>query len=133
MKTETWSNLLNNPKNPLTNKAIAGQYSPGSTFKMVTAMAGLNAGVINPSTSVHCSGSYTVGDSTFHCWNRKGHGWVGLERALKESCDVYFYETAKRTGIDALAEMGRRFGLGEPLGVDLVNEKPGLMPDKAWN
>ena len=132
MRSNTWNELLANPRNPLTNKAIAGQYSPGSTFKMVTAMAGLDAGAISATTMVNCTGTYEFGDTIFHCWNRRGHGLVGLDRAIKESCDVYFYETSKRTGIDALAAMARRFGIGEPLGIDLMNEKGGLMPDKAW-
>ncbi|MCX8500704.1 MAG: penicillin-binding protein 2, partial [Alphaproteobacteria bacterium] len=132
MRSETWNELLTNPRNPLTNKAIAGQYSPGSTFKIVTAMAGLESGAISANTVVHCNGTYEYGDTVFHCWNRRGHGQVGLERAIKESCDVFFYETAKRTGIDALAAMGRKFGIGQPLGIDLNNEKGGLMPDKAW-
>ena len=129
---QEWNDLITNPKHPLTNKAIAGQYAPGSTFKIVTAMAGLEAGVITENTEIACPGHYDLGDSRFHCWRRGGHGIVSLTRALKESCDVYFYETARRAGIEKLGETARRFGFGKQQGIDLPSEKNGLFPTRAW-
>ncbi len=127
-----WRELLTNPYAPLTNKAIAGQYAPGSTFKMVVALAALEAGVVDPKEKVFCPGYYVLGDGRFHCWKRGGHGWVNLRRAIPESCDVYFYEIARRTGIDRISAMARRFGLGARLGIDLPGERPGLVPGRDW-
>ncbi len=133
LSARDWEDLLSNPKTPLTNKALAGQYSPGSTFKMVTALAALEAGAITPATVVSCPGHMEFGGRLFHCWKYKGgHGGVSLTDALALSCDVYFYEVARRTGIDRIADMSRRLGLGEVLGVDLPGEKPGLIPTRAW-
>lgn len=127
-----WDALAHSEKAPLTNKSIAGQYAPGSTFKMAVALAALEKGVMTPETQVHCSGSTKLGDAEFHCWKRGGHGTMDMESALEQSCDVYFYEAAKRTGIDRIAAMGRRLGLGETLGIDLPGEKRGLMPSRKW-
>ncbi|MGD9639450.1 MAG: penicillin-binding protein 2 [Alphaproteobacteria bacterium] len=127
-----WNALLRDPKNPLVNKAIAGQYSPGSTFKMIVALAGLEAGVINPEFAVFCKGYMELGNHRFHCWKKEGHGLVTLREALKQSCDIYFYEVAKRTGIDRIAEMSKKFGLGQVSGIDLTGEVAGLIPDRAW-
>ena len=126
-----WRRLTTHPHAPLTNKAIAGHYAPGSTFKMVTAMAAMEAG-IKPHTTVSCSGSISLGDSRFHCWRRGGHGTLNMTDALVQSCDVYFYEMAGRIGIDKLAVMGRRLGVGVRLGIDLPSERDGLMPTQAW-
>jgi penicillin-binding protein 2 len=127
-----WEELLANPKTPLTNKAIAGQYSPGSTFKMTTALAALEAGAITPQTEINCPGHYDFGNVQFHCWKKTGHGMTDLQKAIKVSCDVFFYETARRVGIDRLAQMARRLGYGSPLGIDVPGERPGLIPDRAW-
>jgi penicillin-binding protein 2 len=116
----------------LSNKAIAGLYAPGSTFKMVVALAGLEKGVINPATPVFCGGSVRLGDSRFHCWKRGGHGRMTLREGIVQSCDVYFYEVARRVGVDAIAEMAGRLGLGGTLGLDLPNEQAGLIPTRAW-
>ncbi len=132
LSAASWEELNSNPKTPLTNKAIAGQYSPGSTFKMTTALAALEAGVITPETEISCPGFYNFGDVQFHCWRKTGHGSVDLHRALTASCDVFFYETARRVGIDRLAEMARRLGFGAELGIDIPGERPGLIPDRAW-
>ncbi|MCX8505904.1 MAG: penicillin-binding protein 2 [Alphaproteobacteria bacterium] len=129
---QDWNELVTNPKHPLTNKAIAGQYAPGSTFKIVTAMAGLESGVVTESTEIACPGHYDLGDTRFHCWRRGGHGIVNLHRALKESCDVYFYETARRMGIDKLAETSRKFGFGKQVGIDMPSERGGLIPSRNW-
>lgn len=127
---EQWDALVHNEKAPLTNKSIAGQYAPGSTFKMAVALAALEKGAMTPETKVHCSGSTKLGDAEFHCWKRGGHGSMDMHSALEQSCDVYFYEAAKRTGIDRIAAMGRKLGLGETLGIDLPGEKHGLMPSQ---
>ncbi len=129
---EKWQELIDNPGHPQTNKAIAGQYPPGSTFKMVTALAGLKAGVINRNTKVFCPGHYEYGKDKFHCWKKWGHGNVDLRSALAESCDVYFYKMATEVGIDAIAEMANSLGLGEYLDLGLGQEKSGLIPNIAW-
>ncbi|MCE9507332.1 MAG: penicillin-binding protein 2 [Alphaproteobacteria bacterium] len=129
---DMWEELLANPTNPLTNKVISGQYPPGSTFKMVTAMAGLESGAINASTHVFCPGYYMLGNTKFHCWNKQGHGSVDVVAALRESCDSFFYEVGKRTGIDKIAAMARRMGLGSKLDFDVPGEVGGLVPDQEW-
>lgn len=128
-----WEELLSNPKTPLINKSIAGQYPPGSTYKMVTALAALDAGVVNANTVVHCPGSMEFGDQLFHCWKKEGHGGVNLHEGMKVSCDVYFYELARRTGVDRMTAMARRLGFGQRLGVDLPGEKAGLTPTREWH
>jgi len=127
-----WESLISNPKAPLTNKAIAGQYAPGSTFKPTVALAGLEKGAITADTKIHCSGSVKLGNAEFHCWKRGGHGVLDLQGAIEHSCDVYFYEVARRTGIDRISAMARRLGLGSRLGLDLPGEKPGLVPSNKW-
>lgn len=129
---ERWEELLADPAFPLTNKAIAGQYPPGSTFKMITALAALEAGVVTEHTTAFCPGHFDLGRDKFHCWKKGGHGTVGLLEALAQSCDTYFYKLAIDLGIDRLAEMARRFGLGEKFGFELSEERPGLVPDRAW-
>lgn len=127
-----WKELISNPAAPLTNKVIAGQYAPGSTFKMVVALAALEAGIINARTPMYCPGHMDLGGHRFHCWKRGGHGSVDVLSALRHSCDVYFYEVARRLGIDRIAETARRFGMGARLDLELPGERPGLMPDRAW-
>jgi len=127
-----WREYLRNPKAPMTNKAIAGQYAPGSTFKMVVALAALEAGVITPYTGFNCPGFKAIGNARFHCWRRNGHGAVNLYRGIKESCDVYFYNVALKVGIDKIAAMAAKLGLGEMTGLDLPGERKGSMPTTAW-
>ena len=129
---ENWKELLDNPLHPLENRAVSGQYPPGSTFKIISAAAALEEGVVTPETRIMCPGSFTLGNQVYNCWKRSGHGKVNLHRALKESCDVYFYEVSLKLGVDKLAEYARAFGLGRPTGVGLANEKSGLVPTKAW-
>ncbi|QYK42762.1 MAG: penicillin-binding protein 2 [Paracoccaceae bacterium] len=124
--------LMENDHRPLANKTVQGAYPPGSTFKMVTALAALEAGVITTQTSVRCPGHYEVGGRRFHCWRRGGHGAVALERSLAESCDVYYYEVALKVGIDRIAEMGRRLGLGIRHDLPMSAITEGIMPDRAW-
>ena len=129
---EQWKALTSNPRAPLVNKAIAGQYAPGSTFKMVVALAALEKGVITPDSRVFCPGSLKLGKAEFHCWKRGGHGLVDLNKGITQSCDVYFYEIARRTGINRIAAMARRLGLGQVLGVDVPGEVAGLIPTREW-
>lgn len=130
--TDIWQGYLKDKRHPLQNKALSGQYPPGSTFKMITALAGLEAGLVNESSSVYCDGTYKLGSGKFRCWSRNGHGSVNLRRSLKESCDVYYYQLGERLGIDRLAEMCRRFKLGDVLGIGLSGEKKGLIPTTEW-
>lgn len=127
-----FSYLMEHDHRPLANKAVQGAYPPGSTFKMVTALAALEAGAITPETTFHCPGYYDAGGRKFHCWKRGGHGKVNLERSLMESCDVFYYETALKVGIDKIAEMGRRLGLGVRHDLPMSAITEGNMPDKAW-
>jgi penicillin-binding protein 2 len=127
-----WRDLLGNPKGPLTNKSVSGQYAPGSTFKPMVALAALESGLITPEFRVGCPGHYEMGSAKFHCWKKGGHGGVDMVDAIKQSCDVYFYEVARRIGIDRIAEMAKRFGLGHTLAIDLPGERAGLMPTRAW-
>jgi penicillin-binding protein 2 len=127
-----WKSLINNPRGPLTNKAIAGQYAPGSTFKMVVALAALEKGVITPSQKIFCPGHMELGNARFHCWKKGGHGNMNMVEAHMHSCDIYFYEIAKRTGINRIHEMAKRLGIGERSDIDLPGERSGLMPSRDW-
>jgi penicillin-binding protein 2 len=129
---QEWISLLENPRHPLKNKAIQGQYPPGSTYKIVTALAALRAGIANASTTVFCSGKFTLGNRDFRCWKRGGHGRVDLRKALKESCDVWFYQVSLDLGIDRLGQMSFDLGLGRPLGISLDGELGGLVPTRQW-
>lgn len=132
VNNQAWRELVSDEKKPLSNKAISGQYSPGSTFKIITALAALEAGAIKMDTRYFCSGKMFLGSHAFHCWKRQGHGYLDVVQALQHSCDIFFYETAQRAGIEKIADMARRFGLGSRIDVGLENEKAGLIPDKAW-
>lgn len=127
-----YSALMEDDHRPLANKTVQGAYPPGSTFKMVTALAALEAGVITPETTHNCPGYIEFGDRRFHCWKRGGHGRVDLARSLAESCDVYYYEIAQKVGIDKIAEMGRRLGLGIRHDLPMSAISEGIMPNKAW-
>jgi penicillin-binding protein 2 len=127
-----WTELRDSPRHPLVNKCIRGQYPPGSTFKMITALAALEAGIITPNYEVFCPGVTRLGSARFHCWKDHGHGRLNLVQALGQSCDCYFYDVARRVGIDAIAAMANRCGLGDKLGIDLPGEQPGLIPTSAW-
>lgn len=127
-----YSELTENPYRPLFNKAVQGQYPPGSTFKMMTGLAALKHNVIGPRETVWCPGYMSFGGRRFHCWKRGGHGFVDLDKALTESCDVYFYEAANRTGIDNLAELCRHFGLGQRHELPVSAIREGIIPDTKW-
>ena len=128
-----WVEWTSNRRAPLINKAAAGLYPPGSTFKMVVAMAALEAKVMTPASRITCPGFLDVGDTRFHCWSKHGHGSLDMRGGLKNSCDVFFYETARRTGIDRVAAMANRFGIGVDLGIELPGARKGLMPNRAWS
>jgi penicillin-binding protein 2 len=132
LSAEKWEEMLSDPGLPLNNKSVGGQYPPGSTFKMVTALAALEEGKINAYSSAMCPGYYDYGGDRFHCWKRHGHGRVDLVKALAESCDTFFYKIATDIGIDKLYEYARMLGLAERLGIELTEERPGLMPNKNW-
>ena len=132
LSTAEWNALISNDRSPLINKSIGGHYAPGSTFKMVVALAALEKGVISSESEVFCTGETKLGNATFHCWKRGGHGNTKLKKGISQSCDIFFYEIAKRTGIERIAEMARRLGLGSRLGLDLPGEKPGLIPTSEW-
>jgi penicillin-binding protein 2 len=126
-----WNNLITNPDAPLTNKVIAGQYSPGSTYKIAVALAALEAN-IPPSFRASCYGHIQLGNQRFHCWKKGGHGSVDMIDGIKGSCDVYFYELAKRVGIDRVAAMSKRLGMGQSLNLDVPGERNGLIPTREW-
>lgn len=127
-----WRDWTRNRETPLINKTTNGLYAPGSTFKMMVALAALEAGAVTPADRVSCPGHMDLGDTRFHCWKRHGHGSLDMRNGLKLSCDVYFYELARRTGIDRIAAMARRFGLGVELEIELPGTRAGLMPTRAW-
>ena len=127
-----WAQWTRNARTPLINKAVAGLYAPGSTFKMAVALAGLEAGVIGPTQRISCPGHYDLGDTRFHCWRKGGHGGMDMRNAIKQSCDCYFYEVARRCGIDRVAAVATRLGIGVDLGIELHNAKRGLMPTRGW-
>lgn len=129
-----WKSLMEDKKKPMLNRAVQSQYPPGSTFKIITAIAALEEGVIHPDTKVTCTGGINYGRWTFGCWKKGGHGAVDLHRALVESCDVYFYEAGKRLGIDKIYKYATAFGLGRETGIELmpVKERKGLIPNAEW-
>jgi len=132
LSEKQWIEWTSNRKTPLINKATAGVYPPGSTFKMIVGMAGLKAGTITTDTRINCPGYIDLGDTRFHCWRKHGHGSLNLHGGLKNSCDVFFYEVARRTGIDVIAETANAFSFGVDTGVDLPGARKGLMPTQAW-
>ena len=131
LDAKSWKALIENPDAPLNNKAISGQYAPGSTYKLVVMLAALEHG-ISPDHNVFCAGFTELGNQRFHCWHKHGHGLVSMIDAMRESCDVYFYELALKLGVDRIAETARKCGLGKTLELDLPGEKSGLIPTRAW-
>ena len=132
LPADKWKEYLDDQRHPLENKALKGMYPPGSTFKIVTALAGLEEGLVDAHTGAECPGYYKFGNSIFKCWDKKGHGHVELKKALRESCDVYFYKLAERLGVNRIAKYAKLFGLGAPLGIGLDNEKGGVIPTEEW-
>ena len=132
LSEEQWVQWTSDRKTPLINKATAGVYPPGSTFKMAVGLAGLRAGAIIETDRINCPGYLDIGDTRFHCSHKRGHGSLDLRSAIKHSCDVFFYELARRTGIDVVAQTANAFTLGVDPGVDLPGARRGLMPTQAW-
>lgn len=127
-----WAKLVADPRNVLLNRAIQGAYPPGSTFKLVTAMAGLEEGVIKSTDTIGCPGGLKYGSRFFKCWNKGGHGAISVERAISESCDTFFYQVGLKLGVDRIAKYANMFGLGLKTGVDVEGEKSGLIPTSDW-
>ncbi len=127
-----WNGLLRDGKHPLQNRAIDGQYPPGSTYKLVTAYAALAENLIDPESTIFCPGHFRLGRGRYRCWKKRGHGAVNLHDALVQSCDVYFYTLGYRLGVDNLAKYAKKLGLGARTGVRLNGEKPGLVPSIQW-
>ena len=127
-----WQDLINNDKKPLMNKSVAGLYPPGSTIKPIVALSALENDVVSPNTTTECKGEIELYGHKYHCWKEKGHGFLRLREAIKQSCDIYFYEVARRLGVDRLAETATKFGLGNKVFDILEEEQSGLVPTTQW-
>ncbi len=132
IKSDYYKALNENKKAPLMNKAIAGQYPPGSTFKMITGLAGLKSGKFNANSHVYCNGTFYLGNHPFRCWKPEGHGSVNMAQAIEQSCDTYFYTVARDIGIDAVADMAKQFGMSQKSGLGMRGEQPGIVPSPEW-
>ena len=130
---DDWQLIRNDPMKPLVNKTLQGNYSPGSTIKPIVALSALENGIVNTNFTVQCTGKTEMYGQTYHCWKKKGHGYMNLRNAMKQSCDTYFYEVARKLGVDKLSETAKKFGLGEKVFGDLFDiEKKGLIPNTQW-
>jgi len=132
MAPEAWKQIIEDPLHPLENRAIRGQYPPGSVFKVGMVYAGLVSKTISPKETVFCPGEYTLGTSTYKCWKPTGHGEVDIMRAISESCDVYFYSLGEKLGIDQISQYASELGFGRPTGIEIRDELGGLVPTKEW-
>ncbi|MBM4288323.1 MAG: penicillin-binding protein 2 [Deltaproteobacteria bacterium] len=132
ISADYWKQLIQDKDHPLENRVLKGQYPPGSVFKIIMAVAGLEEGVITPSTTFHCSGGMPFGNRIFNCHARRGHGGVNLHRSLVVSCDVYYYNVGLRLGVDRIAKWSKKFGLGATTGITLDSEKAGIVPSSDW-
>jgi penicillin-binding protein 2 len=133
IRNDEWELIRNNPLKPLINKTLSGLYSPGSTIKPIVALSALENNIVNPNFKVRCTGKMELYGQTFHCWKEKGHGFVSMNNAMKQSCDTYFYEIARLIGVDRLKVTAEKFGLGQKvLGEYFENEKKGLFPNTLW-
>lgn len=130
--SDEWRALIKDSRHPLQNKVIAGQYSPASTFKMIVALAALRSGIANEHRNVYCGGSLILGGARFRCWKKSGHGSTDLKKALRESCDVWFYQVGLELGIDKLSQAAKEFGLGARVGYPLPGERSGVIPSQEW-
>ena len=127
-----WNELISNEKKPLTNKVISGLYPPGSTIKTLVALSALENKIIKPLNTVRCTGKIELFGEKFHCWKKKGHGTMNMRSAIKRSCDVYFYELARKLGVDRLSETAKKFGLGKKVLHNFAEERAGVVPSTAW-
>ncbi len=132
IEPEVWRGLSSDPDKPFMNRALQGQYPPGSTYKVITAIAGLEEKLVDEHTTVYCGGSFRLGRRTYRCWKKEGHGTVDLNKAIVQSCDVYFYKLGLELGVNRLAYYARSLGLGARTGIELGGEMPGLVPTKEW-
>ena len=132
IKKKDWKYLLDHRDKPLVNKAISGLYPPGSTIKTIVALSALENDIVNPNRKVNCTGVIEVFGEKFHCWKKKGHGFMSMRSAIKKSCDVYFYEIARKLGVDRLSETAEKFGLGKKVLPDFFEEKAGIVPNTSW-
>ncbi len=132
IKQKNWDKLIKHRDKPLINKSISGLYPPGSTIKSLAAISALENDVFNPKKVIHCKGFIELYGEKYHCWKKKGHGYVDMRDGIKQSCDIYFYEVAKKLGIDRLAETAEKFGLGRPVLNNFMEEKNGLVPNTKW-
>ncbi len=132
LSASTWEKLANDQEHPMENRAVTGQYPPGSTFKPIVAAAALETGAVTPDSAIYCKGVFEFGNRKFHDWKREGHGEISLHRAIVESCDVYFYNLGTLLDVDVIAKYVRGFGFGAPTGIDLPREKSGLVPTRQW-
>lgn len=133
LEAEEWEALLEAPHHPLQNRVLQSTYSPGSIFKIVVSVAGLSEGLVTERDRVYCGGATRIYNRRFRCWKRAGHGSVDLREAIKESCDIYFYQLGQKLGISRMAHFARLFGLGRPTGIDVRGERAGLVPDPEWS
>jgi Cell division protein FtsI/penicillin-binding protein 2 len=127
-----WKYLIEHRDKPLINKSVSGLYPPGSTIKSISALSALENDTFNPKKSILCTGSIELYGEKFHCWKKKGHGYMDMREGIKQSCDIYFYEVARILGIDKLSETAKKFGLGRPVLKGLVEEKSGVVPNTSW-
>jgi penicillin-binding protein 2 len=133
MSSKTWNNIKKNPLKPMVNKSISGLYSPGSTIKPLVALSALENDVLSPNLKIECKGKMEFYGQTYHCWKKKGHGFMSLRNAIKQSCDTYFYEVARRLGVDRLNLTAKKYGLGaQTLNNIYPNEKKGIVPSTKW-
>ena len=132
ISSKKWQVLRDDPGRPMNNKAIQAEYPPASTYKTITALAGLEEKVIDHNSTFFCPGFYKFGNRRYHCWNRYGHGNLNVVDAIAQSCDVFFYQTGEKVGVDALARYAHGSGLGRLTGIRLAHERPGLIPTSAW-
>ena len=129
---KNWNSLIKNRDKPLINKSIAGLYPPGSTIKLIAAISALENDTFNTKKVIQCTGSIELYGEKFHCWKKKGHGFMDMREGIKQSCDIYFYEVARRLGIDRLSETAKKFGLGKPVLKGLIEERSGVVPNTSW-
>jgi len=132
ISSKKWQALRDDPGRPMNNKAIQAEYPPASTYKTITALAGLEEKVIDHNSTFFCPGFYKFGNRRYHCWNRYGHGNLNVVDAIAQSCDVFFYQTGEKVGVDALARYAHGSGLGRLTGIRLAHERLGLIPTSAW-
>lgn len=132
LSQQEWNRLINDPQKPLYDRMLQSLFPPGSTYKMITIIAGLETGLLDPDERVFCPGYYRMGNRAFGCWKKGGHGTVGMLQAIEQSCDVYFYRMGLKVGLQNWSKYSKLFGFGKPTGIDLVDERGGMVPDEEY-